>query len=456
MRQEQFRFRNSRLSSTASYPPSSPRPPRQIVFVNEGLEAGQGGAPSDEIVSPWRKVLSSSSAHGSQSDGRQNDNEIEQMGSPGRDLSWPVDREQEAFLIRHFTSTVSHFFDFCDPRRHFARVVPQRMRSNPTLANAVFALSARHFSRISTFDAYVADVYYQRCLQQLIPALANNVQDESLLVAAVILRLMEEIDVPVTGADHQNHLLGTQAIARAQEQRLAHAGHASGLLKAAHWAALRQDLYMAFAIQRPLLLNSLDFFRPPEKSRGAIASVEAKSNDEEDARWADLAVLQCCDVAQFVFGSNRGDLHEYERLQSVSEHWRHDRPSSFEPFFHRPRRPQSPIPDIRLLSNWHVMGYMYHWLSRALLDLNRPSKSTDHEKLGNVILSAVCEMVGIALHNPHTPSAHLVASMAIAMCACRLIAEAEEPELDAMKQVLADTERLHGWPTRAAQQALER
>lgn len=456
MKQDYFRFRNSRLSSSVSHAPSSRKPPRRITFVYKGLGAEQEG---NKAIEKWIESQATFLNHHHEANVEQNDVQSERdedpVSSPGRALSWPLQREQEAMLIRHFTSTVSHFFDFCDPRRHFARVVPQRMRSNPTLANAVFALSARHFSQISTFDAYVADVYYQRCLQQLIPALATKVQDDSLLVAAVLLRLMEEIDVPMTGADHQNHLLGTRAIARAQEQRLYYADNASSLLKAANWAALRQDLYVAFATRRPLLLGSLDFFRSPPKSLRFEGNTALTDEDEEDAQWADLAVLQCCDVANFVFANHDADTREHERLQTVIQHWRRDKPPSFEPFFHKARTPESPIPDIRLLSDWHVMGYMYHWLSQLLLDMNAPSDLPDVDKQRGNIRSAVCEMIGIALHNTHIPSAHLVASMAIALCGPRLAVECEKAELDAMKQTLADTERIHGWPTRAAREALE-
>lgn len=62
--------------------------------------------------------------------------------------------------------------------------------------NAILALSARQLSRITDFDPYVADAYYQRCFETLIPALNDNVaiHDESLLAATVILRLMEEMN----------------------------------------------------------------------------------------------------------------------------------------------------------------------------------------------------------------------------------------------------------------------
>lgn len=83
-----------------------------------------------------------------------------------------------------------------DDRRHFGVHVVQRAKTNSTLMNAILALSARQLSRTSDFDPYVADSYYQRCFETLIPALNDNVaiRDESLLAATIILRLLEEMN----------------------------------------------------------------------------------------------------------------------------------------------------------------------------------------------------------------------------------------------------------------------
>lgn len=58
------------------------------------------------------------------------------------------------------------------------------------------ALSARHLSCTTKYDAYVSAQYYQACLETLIPALNNQevTMDDDLLAATVILRLFEEFD----------------------------------------------------------------------------------------------------------------------------------------------------------------------------------------------------------------------------------------------------------------------
>lgn len=74
--------------------------------------------------------------------------------------------------------------------------MPQRARNNRTLASAIFALSARHLSRTTKFDSFVADRYHQECLQTLIPILGETTTriDDALLAALVALRLLEEMD----------------------------------------------------------------------------------------------------------------------------------------------------------------------------------------------------------------------------------------------------------------------
>jgi Fungal specific transcription factor domain len=109
---------------------------------------------------------------------------------------WPLQVREEAVLMRHFIITMAPYFDLCDPRRHFALVVPQRAIESPVLLNAIFASSARHLSRIRNFEATISDRYHQECLKHLIPLLSDNaaVMDENLLAATIILRFLEEVE----------------------------------------------------------------------------------------------------------------------------------------------------------------------------------------------------------------------------------------------------------------------
>lgn len=167
---------------------------------------------------------------------------------------WPLQNKEEARLLRHFVENISRNFDLTDPLKHFRSVVPQRAAICPTLMNAIFALSARHLSRIGEYDPLISNKYHQECLKHLIPMLDDNsaILDENLLASTIILRHLEEFEVPLTGqapAEQHSHLLGAQAFIAAQER----AAITGGLRQAAFWVGLRQEVYVAIVNQRPVL-----------------------------------------------------------------------------------------------------------------------------------------------------------------------------------------------------------
>ncbi|KAI9655535.1 MAG: hypothetical protein M1821_005328 [Bathelium mastoideum] len=361
--------------------------------------------------------------------------------SPG-----PITTAQDALLIRHFVDKVSHYFDFCDPKRQFALVVPQRARNNSTLACAILAVSARHLSRTEAFDPLVADLHYHRCCKQLIPALADSaaVTDDCLLAATVILRFLEELDVPITGDDLRYHLHGTQAIVRAQEQQFRQEWRPSGLREAGHWAAYRQDIYMALSCHRPMQLSRMH--------------VEVPISDTDEGSWANLAVLLCGDVLQFAYGKLPNKNDAYSMLWHRNEDWRNEKPESFEPFYSEYSE-DGTLPKIKFFADWHVMGHMYNYLAHLLLvahDPNLPRMGPNYRQAESGAFvnarNTVLVMAGIARSNPSTPAAMLVASMAIAMFGDLFDDFMEQKELFS---VLEDTELVYGWPTDTAQQRLE-
>ncbi|OAQ80707.1 hypothetical protein VFPBJ_06292 [Purpureocillium lilacinum] len=110
--------------------------------------------------------------------------------------SWPFDSPDEARLMRYYITDISRRFDLCDPERHFALVVPWRAACCPPLLNAAFALSARCLSRTTSYDAFIANRYYQRCLSNLIPMLGDQdaLNNQDLFAAIILLRSLEEIE----------------------------------------------------------------------------------------------------------------------------------------------------------------------------------------------------------------------------------------------------------------------
>lgn len=223
-------------------------------------------------------------------------------------------------LLQHYIENIALFFDMMDNRCHFGVHVVQRAKTNSTLMNAIFALSARQLSRTRNFDPYVADAYYQRCFETLIPALNDNlaIRDEPLLAATIILRLMEEMNISITGSDPQGHLFGTQAIIRAAEQSyLGTTG--PDFRQAIYWAAFRQELWDSLMTQRAFRLHIF----PADRNMGPA----------DDSIWATRTIAHLGDVCNFAFGDDRHSVQRYSQLMDENKVWRTQRPHSFVRLF---------------------------------------------------------------------------------------------------------------------------
>ena len=175
-------------------------------------------------------------------------------------------------------------FDLCDENRHFQLAVPVLARRHPHLLNAIFAVAARHLSRMPRFKTTRGIEYHGQLLPHLdqnapmeymlqcIPAmrqfhdLEDNEYRESIVATAVILRQLEEIDdeEDVTQGQNEtsrrsgeqqhrstqiNFLPIIDAILRSPPSR--HLFALRGVTQAAHWMALRQEIYHSFTRRQP-------------------------------------------------------------------------------------------------------------------------------------------------------------------------------------------------------------
>lgn len=197
--------------------------------------------------------------------------------------------------------------------------MPQRARKCPHLLDAIFALSARHLSRIrADIDPYLANHYYQRCLEFLIPELTRVAPAcvEDLLAATVILRLLEELDVPLAGPDLYQHSSGTRALLCSQTSQVP---SATGLRRAASWAGLRQEIWVCLSRNRAPAM------------RASPELLEYLEPERDDCAWANRAVSHCLDVLDFCFGETPGTPATYDDLSAANRRWEVDRPSSYDP-----------------------------------------------------------------------------------------------------------------------------
>ncbi|OCK75378.1 hypothetical protein K432DRAFT_429464 [Lepidopterella palustris CBS 459.81] len=359
--------------------------------------------------------------------------------------AWPLQDRHEAHLMRYFLENLAASFDLCDPDRHFALVVPQRAAVCPTLLNAIFAASARHLSRVSEFDPYVADRYHQECLKHLIPMLSDSaaIMDENLLAATVILRFLEEVEVPVSGADTQSHLLGTHVFISAQERSTV----TGGLRQAAFWVGLRQEIYMAFVNQRSIL---------PVLEH---CNIDRSFEPTDDCTWANRIVVLCADVIRYCFGDGDHNVSTYSQLLEYSRDWMTYKPASFSPIFYRDPKDGELFPEIWLLSDAVVTGLQHYHLARILLTAHNPKvprlgpgQRTALRLMNDEIQNDVRTLCGMAESNSRTPPNYVTACMAIAMAGDRFT---ERREQEALLRLLLKTEKEHAWPTSTAQMHLK-
>lgn len=209
----------------------------------------------------------------------------------------------------------THQFDLCDEHRHFQLVVPIQARQHSHLLNAIFAVAARHLSRLPQYKTPQGILYHGQLLPNLtqhdaveymlkcIPALRefHDMQDdeyrESIIATAVILRQLEEIDdddessedhntedhhIPNDGfassGKQVNFLPIINAILRSSATQTLF-GRRS-LIQAAYWMALRQEIYHSFTrMQAPQLIPA------PELWQNASDANKAVMHTVQVAKW---------------------------------------------------------------------------------------------------------------------------------------------------------------------------
>ena len=249
---------------------------------------------------------------------------------------WPLSSREEAWLLRYFVEHLARNFDLTDPYRHFRNIVPQQASTCPTLLNAIFALSARHLSRIGEYDPLISNRYHQECLKHLIPMLDDSaaaVLDENLFASTIILRHLEEIEVPLSGqspADNSFHLLGAHALISAQER----ATMAGGLREAAFWVGLRQEIYVAFVNQRSIM-PSLEH-----------CNIDRSFGAAPDNVWSCRMVVLCSDVLRYCFGDSDPLSSTYNFLNESVGQWYRSKPASFTPVYYKEADHENIFPDI--------------------------------------------------------------------------------------------------------------
>ncbi|KAK4945527.1 hypothetical protein LTR66_014378 [Elasticomyces elasticus] len=362
---------------------------------------------------------------------------------------WPLQDREEARLLRYFVENLASSFDLTDPLDHFKTIVPQKAALCPTLLNAVFAASARHLSRVSDYDPLISNRYHQECLKHLIPMLDDTaaILDENLLASTVILRYLEEIEVPLSGqlhAEGQGHLLGTHVFISAQERSAV----TGGLRQAAFWVGVRQEIYVAFVNQRSII--------PPLQH----CNIDRSFEPADDCTWANRIVAHAADVIRYCFGEGEHSHAHYNQLRDYCTDWFAFKPASYSPIFWQDYDDDLTVfPEIWFLSDAIVTGLQHFYLAKILLSAHNPKipklgpgRAAALRAMDEEIRHDVKILCGMASSNLKSPPNLVTASMAIAMAGDKF---ARRREQEACLEILRMTERLHAWPTTTAQENLK-
>ncbi|KAH7157787.1 hypothetical protein B0J13DRAFT_542737 [Dactylonectria estremocensis] len=360
--------------------------------------------------------------------------------------TWPLKDPIEAMLFQTFVDKLAPLFDLCDSDRHFATVVPHRAVTCPPLMNAILAASARHLSRISTFDGLIGDQYHQNCLSVLIPALSSSItiKDENLLTAIVILRYMEELDVPVmsTSMASESHLVGTRVFVAAQD-KLSELG---SLRRAAFWVALRQEIHMAFMQARPVHANYdletvCDLIVP----------------DDNGCSFANLTIIHCAACLRYCFSGEEHNANTWEKLRMSQDCWWEERPWYFHPMYINAES-NNVFPEVIFLNDAVVTGVLHYYLIEILLAAHNPTaprlglgQAASFRSINEAIKRNVRMVCGVAESNPRTMTSYAYVCLAITMGGDRFT---DLREQNALYNILIKIDTRYAWPTGSTQEYL--
>ncbi|KAK3937455.1 hypothetical protein QBC46DRAFT_392691 [Diplogelasinospora grovesii] len=357
---------------------------------------------------------------------------------------WPLSNPAEAVLFRHFVQKLAIWLDLCDPFQSFEILVPQRSGTCPILLNAIFALSARHMSHISSFDPLASNRYHEECLRYLIPMLdhAETISDENLFAATIILRVLEEMEVKNMGMDNHGYLLGIHAFVHGSDRRLV----TGSLSAASFWVGLRQEIYSAVMNHRPVRINMVH------------SLVDRSLCEADDYSWANRAVVHCADVLNFCFGDESGPATpRWEELDTWNKQWLALLPASCAPIF-QANSDEDAFPEIWYHRSCHVIGAQHHLLAELFLIRFDPKvpriggyRRTAEKVMTERIQRLVRKVCGIGLGNQWTPPSMFTACMAIAAFGDHF---PERRDQEAMIDILKKTEKDHARPTEAVQEQM--
>ncbi|KAL2836681.1 hypothetical protein BJY01DRAFT_221737 [Aspergillus pseudoustus] len=360
-------------------------------------------------------------------------------------LHWPLKSPFEASLLKYFLTTLSPWFDYCDPQQHFRTYIGNTAATDITLLYAVLAVSARHQSTSLHWHSHIADEYQKRCLRSLIEALDDeeNTLKDTILASAVILRFFEEMTEPPEESV-RTHMLSAQLLLRITEGHV----YRSSFTDAAFMVVLRSEIYVANLTQRPI---------------GNLAdhcNIDTSLEPTSERMWALRAIANAAKATNIAYEESAGSSkYQWESVMQYIDEWERLCPESFRPIYSRNHiSPTNPFPQMYYTNDYHVAARQHIELARVLLLASSPQSCLariQQKRLGKSnddrIRDSVRAICGASMSNPEYPQALVAAGLVIAICG-ELFDDPTETKI--LIQLLSDAESHLGWPCLKAKEHL--
>jgi hypothetical protein len=352
----------------------------------------------------------------------------------------PLKHAHEADLTYRFSTGIASQFDVCDQEKTFASILPHKSSICPLLYKAILAVMIKNDRSRSGGHPFPEDEPYLRCAFQELDSVVNGcvvgLVDECtacLLAAAVLIQHHIAVQAPRENPIAGYGLLNMQLIQA--KVALEHAGPVGHPVL---WASVRQSIYRAIMHQRP-----------PVVARERLNIDPTSTSRSDDYRiWTASMTVLLVDVTCFCFGEDK-DLDRYAALVERAYQWTTNKPATLNPVFFRNEN-KKPFPDIAMVNEHATLAVQYYHLVHILLIAYDPYLRSGHA--GDAMLLHADEMMredvrvvcGIADSRGHINTAHLAASMAIALAGHRF---ADPSEKQALLDVLIRTEECLNWST---------
>ncbi|EIT79026.1 hypothetical protein BDV35DRAFT_271374 [Aspergillus flavus] len=415
-----------------------------ITFVNENDADIESNSPSNNRPHGRNDYQQSSQHFPSQMSNSVPTSCPVGSGSP---LS-PLKSEYEASLFKYFMTSLSPWFDYCDPSRHFYTYIASSASSNPILLYAVLTVAARHQRSHSERERLLADEYQQYCLESLISALDNSEKtlDESLFASAVILRLSEEMTEPSPREIVDSHTLSAHILVRIKEGNIC----TSSFTDAALIVVLRQEIFVANLTQRPV------------GSFTDHCNIDTSLGPTSEAMWTYRIIAHAAKITDFVYGDVMFRTKDrWNDLMRYVQDWEDSRPNAFMPIYSEAENPPSScFPKIWYCNDCHVAARLYSELCRILLLASDPDASAlrigrfrrmqDNDDKIRECVRVIC---GVALTNPEFHTTRSTAGLAIGLCG-ELFHDPRETKV--LLELLSAAEFHLGWPCLKLKEDLRR